>query len=208
MAPRELFTFAITSEVRLWSMTKAMESGAGSTVNRRNGSRVSFSKILKSRQVRPATSFPFESLTVTGTSTKLTLRTNFGRADMPSPGGGNSGGAVWKLSLPWVDGGRLLGGAWSCPGTAEEELGPVPVVSSPAPFPGVIVVPFAPAKGGSAWGVGASGTAGCCSWARPAGHTTRLRFRNAASDHAFKPSFTGILQGTVVSFQWSVKCDP
>ena len=111
MAPRELFTLAMTSEVRLWSTTKAMESGAGSTVNRRNGSRVSFSKTLKSRQVSPATSFPFESLTVTGTSTKLTLTTNFVSAEIPSVGRGNSGGVVWKVSLPWVEGARLLGGA-------------------------------------------------------------------------------------------------
>jgi hypothetical protein len=34
MAPRELFTLAITSEVRLWSMTKAIESGNESVVKK------------------------------------------------------------------------------------------------------------------------------------------------------------------------------
>ena len=43
MAPRELFTLAITSEVRLWSTTKAIESENESVVKKANGSRVLFS---------------------------------------------------------------------------------------------------------------------------------------------------------------------
>src|ERR1035438_1636893 len=125
----------------------------------------------------------------------------------PSPGAGISGGFVWKLSFNWDEGGRLLGGAWSCPGVVEEELGPVPG-SSPAPLPGVMAAPLAPAKGGRACGVGASGTAGCCSWAIAAGFPIRLTFRIAVSDHAVKPSFTVLLPGTVGSFQRRVKRNP
>jgi len=69
MASSERFTVAITLEGSVWSITKATESGAGSTLKTRSGSRTLFSKIWKSRQVRPATGLPFVSFTVTGTST-------------------------------------------------------------------------------------------------------------------------------------------
>ena len=192
MAPRELFTLAITSEVRLWSMTKAMESGKGSTVKRRNGSRRSFSKTLKSRKVRPATSFPLESLTVTGTSTKFTLTTKRVVEATPSPVAGISGGVVCTSSLPCAEGAWLLGAGCCWADEFEDELGPGN--SSPAPLPGVIEVPSTPDNGGRAWGVGASGTGGCCCWAGTATLKPRLELRSAASAIAVKPSFTGTLQ--------------
>ena len=40
---QDSFTSAMMFEGRVWSMTKAMESGSGSTLNTRNGSRVLFS---------------------------------------------------------------------------------------------------------------------------------------------------------------------
>ena len=67
MEPMERFTWSITFEGSVWSMTKAMESGSGSTLNTRNGSRVVFSYTVKSRQVSPETRLPLESFTVTGT---------------------------------------------------------------------------------------------------------------------------------------------
>ena len=205
MAPRELFTLAMTSEVRLWSMTKAIESGAASTVNSDSGSRVSFSYTLKSRKVRPATSFPFESLTLTGTSTKFTFRTNRVSAAMPSPAAGISGGVAWISSLPWVEGAWLLAGACCWFGVAEDELGAAG--SFATPLPGVIGVPSMPVKGGGAWGAGASGTVDGCCWARAA----RLELRSAASAIATKPSFTGIpssLNAASCRCQLSVKTDP
>src|ERR1039457_4966853 len=186
MAPRELFTLAITSEVRLWSMTKAMESGNGSTVNSRSGSRCSFSKTLKSRYVRPATSFPLLSFTVTGTSTKFTFTTNRAVDATPSPATGCSGGVAWNWSFGWLAGAWLLG-AGCCAGPDEDEL--AALGASPAPLPGVIELPSAPDNGTGACGVGASGTEGCC-WAKTAVH--KLELRVAANAIAIQPSFTGI----------------
>jgi hypothetical protein len=73
-------------------------------------------------------------------------------------------------------------------------------------MPGVIGLPSTPVNGGRAWGVGASGTAGCC-WARAAGRSIGLKFTSATSAIAVNPSFTGILQSSVVGFQPSVKTD-
>jgi len=52
--------------------------------------------------------------------------------------------------------------------------------------------PLTPDNGGGAWGVGASGTADCCCWAKAAGLKIVPELRSAASAIAVKPSFTGI----------------
>ncbi len=105
---------------------------------------------------------------------------------MPSPGAGISGGVAWNSSLPWLDGG-CEAGACCCGALSEEEL---PLCgTSPAPLPGVMG-PSTPENGGGGCGVGASGTAGCCCWARAA--VDQVELRTAASAIAVKPSFTGI----------------
>src|ERR1035438_932962 len=80
-----------------------------------------------------------------------------------------------------------MAGACCCGAPLEDDVGPCGV--SPAPLPGVMG-PSTPENGVGACGVGASGTAGCCCWARAAVHQVELR--TAASAIAVKPGFTGI----------------
>ena len=93
-------------------------------------------------------------------------------------------------------------GAGCCAGGLEDEVGPGVVF--PAPWPGVIGPFTSDASGLGAWGVGASGTVGCCCWATAAVLKLMcefgLKLRSAASAIAVKTSFTDILQWSVVSF--------
>src|SRR5450631_3494913 len=132
-------------------MTKATENGNGSTEKELIWTRLLFSYTLKSRQVRPATSFPLLSFTVTGTMTSVVLM----RILAPRSAALRvSGGALSKLSLPSGVGAWLLGGA--CCSSLPEVAG-VELVSVPAPFPGVMG-PLRSERGLMTWGAGASGT--------------------------------------------------
>ena len=120
-------------------------------------------------------------------------------------GGGHLGRSGLDLVLALVREGAWLLGAGCWAGGLEDEVGPGGV--SPAPLPGVIGAVHVRASGFGAWGVGASGTVGCCCWAIAAGLNSArigLKLRSAASAIAVKPSFTGISSSQYAVCQPSV----
>ena len=144
--------------------------------------------VLKHLEVAPGETgneLPFESFTVTGTSTKFTFRRMITPVfSKPCPVSGISGGVVWTSSLTW------LGGC--CWGAAEVEDEPVAVGAAPVPSPGVMG-PVTSDNGPGVWGargIGYGRVAGC--WAKAAVLRIRLELKSAASAVAVKPSFTGI----------------
>ena len=160
---KKLLTLDITLDVRLWSTTKAMESGKGSTVKRREKFGISFSNILKSRKVEPATSFPFESLTVTGTSTKFTFKRISVVVFSPRLRRLREYrvGRIGRYLCPgWKEAGCLEQGV-SASARWKKYLARSEILA--APMPGVMGWSTHD-KGGWGCGTGASGTEGCCCW--------------------------------------------
>ena len=151
---------------------------------------MSFSYTLKSRQVSPATGFPLESFTLTGTSTYVVSHPDCRiRCLLASCSPVQWSGHPWC----WAEAG-WMGPALAHPPTYLRWLGVVG--RAPDAWSNRAETP----ERRGACGAGASGTACCsagvcwgCVWANAAGLRLNDELRIAVSASAFRPRSTGIL---------------